>query len=216
MTLFPLYLDLDRAQFTGAAAAAVLLACVAVHTVAGGHHAPGYSYAKFSGPVSGPEKEVYVEHKDEHGHGHGHAIDYVAKPDYHFAYGVEDPKSKVSQSRKETRHGDTVHGEYSVVDPNGVLRVVKYTADKHNGFQAEVITSGGDKHGDEVVHYGAPAGDHHEAYAQQESEESDEHQYLQQQQEHEQQHFEEPQEHYHHQPQQNSYEDDDHEEYSSY
>lgn len=41
-----------------------------------------------------------------------------------------------------------------MVDPNGVLRVVKYTADKHNGFQAEVITSGGHKQEDEVVHYG--------------------------------------------------------------
>lgn len=91
----------------------MLLALVAVVTA--GHHAPGYSYAKFSGPVSGPEKEVYVEHKDEHGHGHGHAVDYVAKPDYHFAYGVEDPKSKVSQSRKETRLGDAVHGEYRLV-----------------------------------------------------------------------------------------------------
>lgn len=30
----------------------------------------------------------------------------------------------------------------SVVDPDGVLRTVKYTADKKNGFQAEVITSG--------------------------------------------------------------------------
>lgn len=91
--------------------AAVLLATVAIAT-AGKYHAPGYSYAKFSGPVSGPEKEVYVQHEDKHGHSHGHSVDYVAKPDYHFAYGVEDPKSKVSQSRKETRHGDVVHGEY--------------------------------------------------------------------------------------------------------
>lgn len=70
-------------------------------------YAPGYSYSKFSGPVSGPEHEIYVT--DKHGHPQK---DYVAKPDYHFAYGVEDPKSKVSQSRKETRLGDAVHGEY--------------------------------------------------------------------------------------------------------
>lgn len=68
---------------------------------------PGYSYSKFSGPVSGPEHEITV--KGEHGKP---AIDYVAKPDYKFEYGVEDPKSKVSQSRKESRHGDQVHGEY--------------------------------------------------------------------------------------------------------
>lgn len=95
--------------------AVVVLAVVAVAS-AGKYHAPGYSYAKFSGPVSGPEKEVIVHHEDKHGHGHGHtSVDYIAKPDYHFAYGVEDPKSKVSQSRKETRHGDTVHGEYRYI-----------------------------------------------------------------------------------------------------
>lgn len=70
-------------------------------------YAPGYSYSKFSGPVSGPEKEIIVD--DGH---HGHKVDYVAKPDYHFAYGVEDPKTHVMQSRHETRDGDTVHGEY--------------------------------------------------------------------------------------------------------
>lgn len=49
---------------------------------------------------------------------------------------------------------------HSVVDPDGVLRVVKYTADKHNGFQAEVITSGGKGHDDggHAGHYeSAPA-----------------------------------------------------------
>lgn len=38
-----------------------------------------------------------------------------------------------------------------------MLRVVKYTADKHNGFQAEVITSGGHKD-EEVVHHGHDGG----------------------------------------------------------
>lgn len=68
--------------------------------------APGYSYARFMGPVSGPEKKVLYDDGKYHQH------DYVAKPDYHFAYGVEDPKSKVHQSRQETRHGDTVEGQY--------------------------------------------------------------------------------------------------------
>lgn len=54
----------------------------------------------------------------------------------------------MSQSRKETRHGDTVHGEYSVVDPNGILRTVKYTADKHNGFQAKIYVNGKEEHHD--------------------------------------------------------------------
>lgn len=55
------------------------------------------------GPVSGAEHKVTY---DDHSH------DYVAKPDYHFEYGVEDPKTMVHQTRQETRHGDVVHGQY--------------------------------------------------------------------------------------------------------
>lgn len=77
-------------------------------TLAGKHDGVGYSYARFSGPVSGPEKEIIVHDKVHH----KSSVDYVAKPDYSFAYGVEDPKSKVSQSRKEERHGDQLVGEY--------------------------------------------------------------------------------------------------------
>jgi Insect cuticle protein len=108
------------------------------------HHGVGYSYAKFSGPVSGPEHEIKVE--DKHGK---HSVDYVAKPDYSFEYGVEDPKSHVSQNRKEHRHGDEVHGEYSLVQPDGKTRTVKYTSDHHNGFQAEVLVDGHPLHHEE-------------------------------------------------------------------
>uniref|UniRef100_A0A336LJQ8 CSON008442 protein n=1 Tax=Culicoides sonorensis TaxID=179676 RepID=A0A336LJQ8_CULSO len=101
------------------------------------HHDVGYSYAKFSGPVSGPDHKIVV--KDKHGH---ESYDYAAKPDYHFEYGVEDPKSHVSQNRKEHRQGDDVYGEYSVAQPDGKIRTVKYSADKHNGFQAEVLIDG--------------------------------------------------------------------------
>lgn len=134
---------------------------------AGGKEQPGFSYSRFSGPVSGPEHEILVT--DKHGNS---KVDYVAKPDYSFAYGVEDPKSKVSQSRKETRHGDAVVGEYSVVEPDGTLRTVRYTADKKNGFQAEIITNGKSQSGGggQVAHVvPAPASDikpvheHHES-----------------------------------------------------
>ncbi|KFB50669.1 hypothetical protein ZHAS_00018705 [Anopheles sinensis] len=111
------------------------------------HHGVGYSYAKFSGPVSGPAHEVHVEDK----HGHGHKIDYVAKPDYLFEYGVEDPKSKVSQSRKEHRHEDELHGEYSLHQPDGKLRTVKYSSSKHSGFQAEVLIDGKPLHEEELA-----------------------------------------------------------------
>jgi len=107
------------------------------------HHAPGFSYAKFSGPVSGPEHKIEVH--DKHGHA---SYDYVGHPSYKFEYGVEDPKSHVSQKRQEHRDGDDVHGEYTVAQPDGKIRTVKYTSDKHNGFNAEVYIDGKPLHQD--------------------------------------------------------------------
>ena len=101
-----------------------------------GHNDIGYSFAKFSGPVSGPSQKVQV-----HDH-RGDTFDFIAKPDYQFEYGVEDPKNQNSQYRKEHRVGDTVYGEYSLIDPLGKLRLVKYTADKDHGFRAEVYVDG--------------------------------------------------------------------------
>lgn len=60
------------------------------------------------GPVSGAEQKVLVHGQN----GQYTQTDYVAQPDYHFEYGVQDPKTMVHQSRQETRHGDTVQGEY--------------------------------------------------------------------------------------------------------
>ncbi|ALC43886.1 CG13670, partial [Drosophila busckii] len=111
--------------------------------------AVGYSYTRFEGPVVGPERLVTVP---EYG------ADYVARPEYSFAYGVEDGKTRVLQNRKETRSGDEVRGVYSVVDPDGTLRVVKYTADDAHGFQAEVITNGvASLHGHGATDAGAAA-----------------------------------------------------------
>lgn len=42
------------------------------------------------------------------------------------------------KSQHETRDGDVVKGQYSVVEPDGSIRTVEYTADKHSGFNAVV------------------------------------------------------------------------------
>ncbi|KAH8257361.1 hypothetical protein KR038_007668 [Drosophila bunnanda] len=111
-----------------------LLALIAGLGMIGSCDAVGYSFTRFEGPVAGPEHLVTVHD--------GRTVDYVARPEYSFAYGVEDGKTRVLHNRKETRNGDEVRGVYSVVDPDGTLRVVKYTADDASGFQAEVITNG--------------------------------------------------------------------------
>lgn len=97
----------------------------------------GYSYAKFSGPVTGQSQRIVVD--DAH---HGRGYDFVAKPNYAFEYGVEDPKSEVSQHRQEHRNGDAVSGEYTVHQPDGKLRLVKYHSDGKNGLQMEVYLDG--------------------------------------------------------------------------
>jgi len=61
-----------------------------------------------------------------------------AKPHYSFAYGVENPNTGDSHGHSETRDGSHVTGEYTVMEPDGVLRRVLYTADPKNGFRASV------------------------------------------------------------------------------
>lgn len=43
-----------------------------------------------------------------------------------------------SKNQQETRNGDVVQGSYSLVEPDGTRRIVEYTADPHNGFNAVV------------------------------------------------------------------------------
>lgn len=58
---------------------------------------------------------------------------------YHFAYSVEDPLTGDVKSQNEVSDGrGTVKGTYSMVEPDGSVRVVEYTADDEHGFNAEV------------------------------------------------------------------------------
>ncbi|KAL4710523.1 hypothetical protein ACJJTC_008925 [Scirpophaga incertulas] len=69
------------------------------------------------------------------GDAHG---DYYAHPKYAFDYSVNDPHTGDHKTQWETRDGDVVKGAYSLADPDGTTRIVEYTADKHNGFNAVV------------------------------------------------------------------------------
>lgn len=64
--------------------------------------------------------------------------EYDPNPSYSYAYDVHDQLTGDSKSQHESRHGDVVHGSYSLVDPDGTKRTVDYTADPHNGFNAVV------------------------------------------------------------------------------
>ncbi|XP_030373847.1 larval cuticle protein A2B-like [Scaptodrosophila lebanonensis] len=64
--------------------------------------------------------------------------DYDPHPQYKFGYDVQDAISGDSKSQVEERDGDVVRGEYSLIEPDGYKRIVQYTSDPHNGFNAVV------------------------------------------------------------------------------
>ncbi|KAJ8938466.1 hypothetical protein NQ314_011503 [Rhamnusium bicolor] len=65
-------------------------------------------------------------------------VDYHAPAKYHYDYAVHDLHTHDIKSQWETRNGDKVKGEYTLVEPDGSKRIVSYTADKHSGFNAVV------------------------------------------------------------------------------
>ncbi|VVD04252.1 unnamed protein product [Leptidea sinapis] len=61
---------------------------------------------------------------------------------YEFQYQVQDQHSGDVKQQHEARAGDAVHGSYSLVQPDGVHRIVDYTADAVHGFNANVRYEG--------------------------------------------------------------------------
>ncbi|XP_011198298.4 larval cuticle protein A2B [Bactrocera dorsalis] len=64
--------------------------------------------------------------------------EYDPHPQYKYGYDVQDTLSGDSKGHVEERDGDVVRGEYSLIDSDGFRRVVTYTADPINGFNAVV------------------------------------------------------------------------------
>lgn len=67
-------------------------------------------------------------------------------PGYSFNYAVNDPHTGDNKAQWETRHGDVVEGAYSLVEPDGNIRLVEYTADPVRGFNAVVKRTGPNIH----------------------------------------------------------------------
>nr|CAH7764229.1 unnamed protein product [Callosobruchus chinensis] len=77
-------------------------------------------------------------------HQHRHKQDdeeekYTPPNPYQFGFDVQDDHNTNYQNRKEHSDGKKITGSYSVVDSDGFLRTVQYTADPKEGFKAEVI-----------------------------------------------------------------------------
>ncbi|XP_055710290.1 larval cuticle protein A3A-like [Phlebotomus papatasi] len=79
--------------------------------------------------------------------------EYDAHPQYSFSYDVKDAITGDNKNQHETRDGDVVQGQYSLIEPDGTRRTVDYTADPVNGFNAVVTKTAGEH----VVKAVAPA-----------------------------------------------------------
>ncbi|CAI6348546.1 unnamed protein product [Macrosiphum euphorbiae] len=78
---------------------------------------------------------------------------YAPTP-YNFEYSVNDPHTYDVHSQSEYSDGNGyVKGTYSLVEADGSIRTVEYTADDHSGFNAIVKNEGGYK----APSYSAPA-----------------------------------------------------------
>lgn len=64
--------------------------------------------------------------------------DYDTVPRYSFAYDVQDATTGDSKAQYETRNGNVVQGSYSLIESDGTRRIVDYTADDVNGFNAVI------------------------------------------------------------------------------
>ncbi|CAO1354217.1 unnamed protein product [Diamesa hyperborea] len=61
-----------------------------------------------------------------------------APANYDFNYAVNEPTTGDVKSQRESAQNDVIHGSYQLNDADGFLRIVEYTADDVNGFQANV------------------------------------------------------------------------------
>lgn len=66
------------------------------------------------------------------------ADEYDPHPQYNFAYDIQDGLTGDSKNHQEVRDGDVVQGSYSLIESDGFRRIVDYTADPVNGFNAVV------------------------------------------------------------------------------
>lgn len=87
-----------------------------------------------------PNHRQHVQYQPNHSHQqyHDKHEKYEKPANYEFGYSVHDEHTGDIKSHTEHRNGDTVQGRYELIDPDGYKRIVEYTADAHNGFNAVV------------------------------------------------------------------------------
>ncbi|XP_063532530.1 cuticle protein 18.6-like [Cydia strobilella] len=106
---------------------------VAYHAAPAHYAASPVHYAAPIAKVLAPAPKLIVS-------AHHHEEEY-AHPQYEYSYSVADGHTGDNKSQHESRDGDAVHGEYSLLEADSSVRNVQYSADDHNGFNAVVSHS---------------------------------------------------------------------------
>ncbi|XP_055376232.1 cuticle protein 19-like [Condylostylus longicornis] len=115
---------------------------------AGHYHGHASSYA------SVVKHDGHHHDGDYYDHGHDEYYDHHSHPSYKFEYGVKDSHTGDHKSQWEHRDGDHVKGGYELHEADGTKRIVEYTADKHNGFNAVVKRVGHAHHAHSYGYHG--------------------------------------------------------------
>merc|ERR1712106_31023 len=72
-----------------------------------------------------------------------HPVEKLAPQPYAYEYGVADDYSKANFKKAETQDaGGNVAGSFTIALPDGRIQTTTYTADRTNGFIAEVTYEG--------------------------------------------------------------------------
>ncbi|XP_017768716.1 PREDICTED: cuticle protein 7-like [Nicrophorus vespilloides] len=154
MKLFQLQQLNQKTTMIKIVASLAVLACVSAIPV---EHASSYASVQHHGSPVAYHAASANHHDDQH-----EEVYPDHHPKYEFKYGVQDHHTGDHKTQEEVRDGDKVKGEYTVAQPDGTVRKVQYSADHHNGFNAEVSYSG-QPHPEvkKVVVPAAPAYYHH-------------------------------------------------------
>ena len=102
---------------------------------------PGYNQQYHSAPAYHAAAPVYQHAAPVYkvaAPSYNKEYNYDAPAQYEFNYSVHDEHTGDIKSQHEHRDGDNVKGQYSLIDADGYQRIVDYTADEHNGFNAVV------------------------------------------------------------------------------
>ncbi|XP_055376233.1 histidine-rich glycoprotein-like [Condylostylus longicornis] len=135
---------------------------------AGHHHGHASSYASVVKHDHHGHNEHHGHHGHEEHHDHHDHHDHHSHPAYKFEYGVKDSHTGDHKNQWEHRDGDHVKGAYELHEADGTKRIVEYTSDKHNGFNAIVKRVGHAHHPEGHHGHGWDHG-HHEHHGHAES-----------------------------------------------